>query len=119
MQAQNEIKQKKDKEKKPAATSSKGGVVPDPQQPSASQPKKSEADILKELFLVKQKYKPYNIYIFECVGCSLFMMLHQKVCPHCGRDNTYYDPDLQIGQQIEQDVARVLEGFHEQLGMTN
>lgn len=120
IQAQNEIKQKKEQEKKkPAASTSKGGVVPDPQQPSVAQPKKSEADILKELYLVKQKYKPYNIYIFECIGCSLFMMLHQKVCPHCGRSNAYYDGDLQIGKQIEEDVAGVLEGFHQQLGMTN
>jgi len=96
MQAQHAIKQKKETDKRPAS-SQKGGVVPDPLQPSAALPKKAEADILKELYLAKQKYKPYNIYIFECVNCSLFMMLHQKACPHCARDNLYLDADLKIG----------------------
>ena len=39
------------------------------------------------------------------------MMLHQKNCPHCSKLNIYYDGDLQIGKQIEQDVVKLLEDF--------
>ena len=53
------------------------------------------------------------------MNCSLFMMLHQKKCPYCGKKNIYYDETLNVGQQIADDVTKLLEGFHKRLNMKN
>jgi uncharacterized OB-fold protein len=72
--------------------------VPDPKAASVLIPKviKSESDIMEELYWTKKKYKNYDVYIFECINCSLFMMLHQEFCPHCNRKNTYFDNSFKV-----------------------
>lgn len=86
------------------------GVVPDPKAVAMVRANsKSQSQILQELYQIKKKYKNYDIYIFECIRCSLFMMLHQQYCPHCNRKNTYYDSSLKLNQQIEVDVTKVLD----------
>jgi len=75
--------------------------------------------VLQDLYRQKKKFKSYDIYIFECMNCSLFMMLHQKVCPYCAKKNIYYDETLNVGQQIEDDVTKILESFHKRLNMKN
>ena len=108
-QAQLEKTEDKSLEEKKTA-----GVVPDPKaaviQVSAS---KTESQILQDLYLTKKKYKNYDIYIYECINCTLFMMLHQEKCPHCHRKNTYYDSTLKTNQQIEDDVTKVLDKIQE------
>jgi len=75
--------------------------------------------VLQDLYRQKKKFKSYDIFIFECMNCSLFMMLHQKVCPYCSKKNIYYDETLNVGQQIEDDVTKILESFHKRLNMKN
>ena len=76
------------------------GVAPEPlsSQLALAQKQKSETQLWQDVYQIKQKYKNYGIYIFECVSCTLFTMLHQKACPHCGRKNIYHDASLNINQ---------------------
>ena len=76
------------------------GVAPEPlsSQLALAQKQKSETQLWQDVYQTKQKYKNYGIYIFECVSCTLFKMLHQKACPHCGRKNIYHDTSLNINQ---------------------
>ena len=54
------------------------GVAPEPlsSQLALAQKQKSETQLWQEVYQIKQKYKNYGIYIFECVSCTLFTMLH-------------------------------------------
>ena len=72
---------------------------------------KSQTQVLNDLYKFKQKYKTYGIYIFECNMCSLFIMLHQKVCPHCKTKNIYFDSTLEVNEQIDKDVMAGLVIF--------
>ena len=75
-----------------------GGVVPDPRTSKQTKGQETESEILQELYREKKKYKSYDIYVFECMHCSLFMMLHQKKCPYCQKKNIYFDETLNVGQ---------------------
>ena len=52
--------------------------------------------LLKEFHSLKRQLKKEDIYIFECSNCSLFLMLHQRSCPHCNVNNLYFDKSLQV-----------------------
>lgn len=47
------------------------------------------------------------------------MMLHHEYCPHCAVKNAYYQPDLKINKQIEEDVSKILRKFEKNLKMKN
>ena len=72
-----------------------------------------------DIYKFKKKFKTYDIYFYECVYCSLFIMLHQKVCPYCKNKNVYFDDSLKINEEIENDVIYELKKFQDQLGMKN
>mmetsp|Transcript_8248 Transcript_8248/g.12623 ORF Transcript_8248/g.12623 Transcript_8248/m.12623 type:complete len:118 (-) Transcript_8248:1659-2012(-) len=110
--------EQKEKEEKPATS---GGVVPDPKSaavtPGPTPGNDDESVYFKDLYELKKKYKPYYIYIFECKDCSLFMMLHHQKCPHCERENMYFDETLKVGPEIEQDVMKELSKIQKSLKM--
>jgi hypothetical protein len=78
----------KDKKEKPEEAKSKtqpGGAVPNTLQGATKQmqdlsltkQEKSQSEILADFYRFKQKYVVYSIFVFECVHCSLFEMIHQ------------------------------------------
>ena len=116
--AEAKLDMEKNKESEQEVEKNAQGVVPESQL-NVTKQQKSETQLLHDLYQIKQKYKNYGIYIFECVNCTLFMMLHHKVCPHCNKKNIYYDSTLNINQQIESDVNVILEKLQNDLKMKN
>ena len=63
-----------------------------------SKQEKSTTEVLNDLYQMKKKYQNYQVYVYECVNCQLFIMLHQKQCPHCKAKNMYFDDSLKVNE---------------------
>ena len=50
---------------------------------------------------IRREYHKDNIFIHLCGGCDqIGMMLHEQVCILCGKENDFYDPGLQVDQEL-------------------
>jgi hypothetical protein len=67
-----------------------------------------EEAAFNKLQQIKVDNEKNNIFIFDCVKCNYFIMLHMPTCIHCKEINAYFDSSLQVSKVIEEKVTKLL-----------
>jgi len=56
----------------------------------------------------KKAYAGENVFIFKCSKCERYIFMHEKDCPKCATTNNYYDPGIQIREEIQKELYEEL-----------